>query len=141
MCSLYLTWKLQNPKTGNNATLLKNISRNHFFCLYKRTFYKLDTNIVFVTAGNIFLHIHSFWFELNQRYTRNYLAHKIKILLYVGRELHKYIKCIGRRLQYCPNKKQKIMAQETIQRAWKVFHESCLDPYQQTGKVHLHFES
>lgn len=79
--------------------------------------------------------------RLNQRYNRNCSSHKIKIFLIVGRALQKNIECVGRRLQYCPNMKLKLMVQENIHRAWVIFHESCQDPHQHTGKVHLHFES
>lgn len=77
--------------------------------------------------------------RLKNRYNRNYLAHKIKIFLIVGRALQKNIECIGKRLQYCPNMKLKLMVQQNILRAWEVFHESCQDRDQQTGKVHLNF--
>lgn len=79
--------------------------------------------------------------RLTQRYNLKDSARKFRILLDVGRDLKKNLECVGRRLTHCPNKNLKIMVPENIHWAWTVFQESCHYPDQQTGKVHLHFES
>lgn len=79
--------------------------------------------------------------RVTQRYNLKDSARKFMILLDVGRDLKKNLECVGRRLTHWPNKNLKIMVRENIDRAWTVFQNSCHYPDQQTGKVHLHFES